>query len=618
MPLRRRDARDRLTFELVESADVDADLEDDGPVWGSASGSSPAPRGTAGPAWSGAARPVDLDGRGLDRGAPGTGPEDALDTDPLDSDEPDTDERAGDGTRPDSPRPSRPGRRTAVVGAVAAGVALVLGGMLAVDAWHGRADIARLRAAPGGVEPLPDTPREQWTAEVGLTGGLALLPGSMVTVVDGEAVALALDGGEERWRVDVGKDATCGSGIFWALPSGEPDDTLVCVAPVPEPPGGIVRDRSPELDPMTGRIVSGTWTITVVDDDGEVLGQREASTEGALLTPGPGGSVVRAERVGEVPAGEGAVLETDDATGMPREIPDGRPAVVQVEDALTGDVRWEAELPFVAGAGQCITWSEADGEETIRADLENLWTAVETRLLRVEGCGVTAWFTLDGTRLDEADNPVDGVVGLADGTYSRDPVGYDYGWGPSSGTEPTSAPAILGADGSVLWEPPGSVLSPSATDGRPVPTLVRDGLDLVAFDVEGTELWRTSEQSTSGAVLVAAGGTLVVSNGYGDGALVGLDLTTGGERWSLDREDLIARLEVGTGWSADVAYTDGSRAILAVSDWDAGTTSLLALDLADGSVAWTAETAGPDGGYWVAPLQGRLLRMSDTEITRLG
>jgi hypothetical protein len=618
VPLRRRDARDRLTFELVESADVDVDLEDDGPVWGSASGSTPAPRGTAGPAWSGAARPVDLDGRGPGRGAPGTGPEDVLDTDTLDTDTLDTDERAADGVRPGSTRPSRPGRRTAVVGAVAAGVALVLGGMLAVDAWHGRADIARLRAAPGGVEPLPYAPREQWTADVGLTGGLALLPGTLVTVVDGEAVAVALDGGEERWRVGVGKDATCGNGLFWALPSGEPDDTLVCVAPVPEPPGGIVRDPSPEIDPMTGRIVAATWTITVVDDDGAVVGQREASTEGALLTPGPGGTVVRAERVGDVPAGEGAVLETDDATGMPSEIPDGRPAVVQVEDALTGDVRWEAELPFVAGAGQCITWSEADGEEAIRADLENLWTAVETRLLRVEGCGVTAWFTLDGARLDEADNPVDGVVGLADGTYSRDPVGYDYGWGPSSGTEPNSAPAILGADGSVLWEPPGSVLSPSATDGRPVPTLVRDGLDLVAFDVEGTELWRTSEQSTSGAVLVAAGGTLVVSNGYGDGALAGLDLTTGGERWSLDREEVTAALDVGTGWSADVAYTDGSRAILAVSDWDAGTTSLVALDLSDGGVAWTAETGGPDGGSWVAPLHGRLLRMSDTEITRLG
>ncbi|WP_454730118.1 outer membrane protein assembly factor BamB family protein [Cellulosimicrobium protaetiae] len=613
MPLRRRDARDRLTFELVESADADVDLEDDGPVWGSASGSASAPRGTAGPTWSGAARPVDLDGRGRGRGVPGTAPDDALDTD-----EPGTDEPAADGARPDSPRASRPGRRTAVVGAVAAGVALVLGGMLAVDAWHGRADIARLRAAPGGVEPLPDAPREQWTADVGLTGGLALLPGSMVTVVDGEAVAVSLDSGEERWRVGVGKDATCGSGILWALPSGEPDDTLVCVAPVPEAPGGIVRDRSPEIDPMTGRIVAASWTITVVDDDGEVLGQREASTEGALLTPGPGGTVVRAERVGELPADQGAVLETDDATGMPREIPDGRPAVVQVEDALTGDVRWEAELPFVAGAGQCITWSEADGEQTIRADLENLWTAVETRLLRVEGCGVTAWFTLDGTRLDEVENPVDGVVALSDGTYSRDPIGYDYGWGSSSGTEPTSAPAILGADGAVRWEPPGSVLAPSATDGRPVPTLVRDGLDLVAFDVEGTELWRTSEQSTSGAVLVAAGGTLVVSNGYGDGALAGLDLTTGGERWSLDREELTAGLEVGTGWSADVAYTDGSRAILSVSDWDAGTTSLLALDLADGGVAWTAETAGPDGGSWVAPLQGRLLRMSDTGITRLG
>ncbi|MGN7701983.1 outer membrane protein assembly factor BamB family protein [Cellulosimicrobium sp. 22601] len=614
MPLRRRDARDRLTFELVESADADADLEDDAPAWGSATGPGQAPRGgAAGATWpgavrSGVARPVDLDAAAL-------GP-DARDQDAEDAPDGEEPRPAGDG--PDGPRAPRRGRRPAMVGAVAAGVALVLGGMLAVDAWHGRAGLDRLRAAPGGVEPLPDAPREQWTADVGLTGGLALLPDSMVTVEDGEAVAVSLDSGEERWRVDVGKDATCGSWLYWLSPSGEPDDTLVCVAPVPEPSGGIVRDGPREVDPMTGRVVATTWTITVVDDDGEVLGQRDASTDGALLTPGPDGSIVRAERVGEVPAGEGAVVEVDDLTGMPNEIPEGRPAVVQVEDALTGDLRWEAELPFVAGSGQCTVWSEADGDETVRADLENLWTAVETRLVRVEGCGVTSWFTHDGTRLDEPDNPVDGVVALVDGTYSRDPTGNDYGWGPSSGTEPTSAPAILGADGSVRWEPPGSVLSPPSTDGRPVPTFVRDGLDLVAFDAEGTELWRTSEQSTPDAVLVAAGGTLVVAHGYGDGALAGVDLTTGGERWSLDREELIAGLEIGAGWSAEVAYTDGSRAILAVSDWEAGTTSLIALDLADGGVAWTAQTTGHDGGSWVAPLQGRLLRMSETEITRLG
>ncbi len=612
MPLRRRDARDRLTFELVESADADADLEDDTPAWGSATGPAPAPRTvTAGSAWSGAARSGAVRPVALDAAAPGP---DARNQDAEDAPDGEEPPPAGDG--PDGPRAPRRGRRPAVVGAVAAGVALVLGGMLAVDAWHGRAGLDRLRAAPGGVEPLPDAPREQWTTDVGLTGGLALLPGSIVTVADGEAVAVSLDSGEERWRVDVGKDATCGSGPFWSLPSGEPDDTLVCVAPVPESSGGIVRDGSLELDPMTGRVVAATWTITVVDDDGEVLGQRDASTDGALLTPGPDGTVLRAERVGEMPTGDGAVVEQDTTTGELSGIPEGRPAVLQVEDALTGDVRWEAELPFVAGSGQCITWSEADGEETIRADLENLWTAVETRLVRVEGCGVTSWFTPDGTRLDEPDNPVDGVVALVDGTYYRDPTGYD--WIPTVRTEPTSAPAVLGADGSVRWEPPGSVLSPTATDGRPVPVFVRDGLDLVAFDAEGAELWRTSEQRTPDAVLVAAGGTLVVAHGYGDGALAGLDLTTGGERWSLDREELSAGLEVGAGWSADVAYTDGSRAILAVSDWEAGTTSLLAVDLADGEVAWTAETTGQDGGSWVAPLQGRLLRMSDTEITRLG
>ncbi|MBM7817541.1 hypothetical protein JOE63_000018 [Cellulosimicrobium cellulans] len=607
MPLRRRDARDRLTFELVESADADADLEDDSPAWGSAAGTTPVPRGsTAGASRSGAASLVDLDALGPGQGVPVPGPEDA----------PDPAEPA-DGAPSGGARASRSGRRTAVVGAVAAGVALVLGGMLAVDAWHGRADLDRLRAAPGGVEPLPDAPREQWTADVTLPGGFSLVPGALVTFEGESAVARSLDTGEERWRVEVGAYAACGSALVWSLPFGEPDDTLVCLAPSLDAAGAPLPEDELPVDPMTGRVEASAWTVTVVDADGEVLGRREVTSEGGAPSPGLGGTIVRAERVGEVPEGDGALVEQDPVTGEISEMPVGRPAVVRVEDALTGDLRWEADLPFVARSGQCVEWSETDGTQTTRAELENLWVAVETRLVRVDGCGVTSWFTPDGTRLDDVGVPTDGVVALGDGTYYRDPTSNDYSWGYPAGGDVTAAPAILAPDGSVRWEAPGPVVVPRSTDGRPSPRVVRDGLGIVAYDQAGAELWRTDEVGTPESVLVAASDTLVISNGYGNGVLIGLDAATGRERWSFGREEAEAALDVGSGWGTDTAYTDGTRAIVTVSDWDAGRTTLVALDLSDGHVAWTTEVSA-DGGSWAAPLQGRLLRMSETEIARLG
>jgi len=607
VPLRRRDARDRLTFELVESADGDADVEDDA-AWGSAPGLAPAAGGSAaGSTWSGTTRAVGLDMRGPGPDTEGREPEDAADGEepPAAEDDPD---RAG----------ARPGRRAAVVGAVAAGVTLVLGGMLAVDAWHGRADLDRLRAAPGGVEPLPDAPRELWTADVGVMTGLAFLPDTVVALEEQEAVAYSLDSGEERWRVEVGANAQCGNPIIWSLPSGRPDPTLVCVAPVLEDADGTPLDESQlTIDPTTGRVEASAWTVTVVDEDGEVLGSRGTTSEGGFPTPGLGGTIVRAQRVGEAPAGDGAVVEPDATTGEVSDLPEGRPAVVRVEDALTGEARWETELPFVARSGQCVEWGETDGEQTTRAELENLWVAAESRLVRVEGCGVSAWFTPDGTRLDDVGVPGDGVVALGDGTYYRDPTSNDFSWGYPPDLEDVAAPAILDPDGSVRWEAPGPVVVPRSTDGGPTPSLVSEGLELVAFDETGRELWRTDEVGTPDTVLVATSDTVVVSDGYGEGFLTALDAATGRERWTLDREGAEAATDLGPAWNADTAYTDGTRAIVVVSDWEAEETSLLAIDLADGRVAWATQGRA-NARAWVAPFQGRLLQIAEDALTRLG
>jgi outer membrane protein assembly factor BamB len=624
VPLRRRDARDRLTFELVESEDVDAD--DDalgGPGLVSPGGPRGVPSGaTGGITWTpGATAGVRAALGATDGPAGPDGPlgrasvdDDPAEDDPAESDPAESDPAESD---PAEGGPPRRGRPAVVVAGVAAGVALVLGGMLAVDAWQGRADVERLRAAPGGLEPLPDAPVERWTADVEVSGGLALLPGAVVTVEDGTAVARSLDDGAERWRVDVGAYASCGGLFFWSLPFGEPGSTIACVAPVV--PDDVASGEVDELtiERETGRVLASDWTVMVLDADGEVLGRRDTTSDGGTPAPGPGGTILRAERVGEVPAGDGAVVEQDVATGEPVDLPTGRPAVVRVEDALTGDARWEAEVPFVAGAGQCVEWSETGGTETIRARLESLWALTETHLVRVDGCGVTAWFTPDGERLDEVGDPLDGVVALADGTYYRDPRGNGNGWGFTSAGDPGGARhAILGADGAVRWEPPGPVLVPRATDGSDAPLLARDGLDLVAFDGTGRELWRGAEKSGGAeSVLVAAGDTVVVSTGYGDGALDGLDAATGRERWSLDREAVEAAAGGSVSWM-DTAYTDGRRAIL-LAYQDDGRTDLLAVDLADGHVAWSAE-GGSDDGSWPVPLQGRLLRIGQSEIARLG
>ncbi len=216
----------------------------------------------------------------------------------------------------------RRGRRTVVV--AAAGVALVLGGMLAVDAWQGRSVVERLRAAPGGLEPLPDAPVERWTADVEVSGGLALLPGAVVTVEDGTAVARSLDDGAERWRVDVGAHASCGGQLLWSLPFGEPASTLVCVAPSSDAVGlGGVTDL--QLDPETGRVLASDWAVTVLAADGEVLGRRDTTSGGGTPVPGTGGTLLRAQRVGGVPAGDGAVVEQDVATGEVADLPWGAP-----------------------------------------------------------------------------------------------------------------------------------------------------------------------------------------------------------------------------------------------------------------------------------------------------
>jgi len=589
VPIRRRDTRDRLTFELVESPGEDVDDE---ASWAPVTAVPSAPR---------AARPATEDGA-----AP-------------DGDQGDVHD-AGSTTLGDQDREAagrRRRRRTAVVATVSVGVVLVLGGMLAVDAWHARGDLDRLRNAPGGIEPIPDAPRELWTVETGILSGISVVRGGVVTVEDGEAVARDLGSGEVRWRADVGTHGTCGAPALWTLPSGEPEGTLVCLTPRYDDPGD---DSTTRIDPLTGeRLDAVGWDLVVLADDGEVLGRRDLTPDGGRPSVGPGGTVLRVERVGELPEGDGEPVEQDPATGKVVGLPAGRDVVVTSEDALTGEERWRYELEFAPGAsGSCIAWSGENGEET-RADLENLWALADGGFARVEGCGISAWFDASGTRLDVPENPNDGIVRLADGSLYRDPESGGMDWGNAIGTDAPFRPAVLDAQGAVRWTPPGSLYLPEATDGSaPDLLLGRDGFELVAWDTAGTERWRTEVVGLPVTVGAVAGGVVVVPGT--SGTLEGLDAATGRRVWTLEAADLALPGPGGVPRtsSPEQFFTDGERVVVTLSDWDAGTSSLVAVDLADGTVAWREEPT-PDGGTsWAVPLRGALLRMSETAVTRVG
>ncbi len=604
MPIRRRDARDRLTFELVESSDEDVD-DDAWPPVAAGPGRAPAP------APDGGRRPDPVTLRPGTLGPAALDPDDEESPQPLESplDPPDT----GEPVR-------RRGRRTAVVATVSVGVVLVLGGMLAVDAWHTRADLDRLRHATGGVEPIVDAPRELWSTGSGFRSGFSVLPGGFVTVEEGDAVVRDLRSGEVRWRTAVGEGAWCGAPGFWALPAGEPEDTLVCLAPqLVGAAGLLLPDTEITIDPLTGQRTDVTgWTVTALSEDGDVLGRRDVPADGDQVSVGPDATLLRVQRVGDPPEGDGTVVEQDPTTGEVVGLPTGRDVVVSAEDALTGEVRWRRELPFSAsGAGACLTWHE--GSEDPVASLEHVWAGTGQGLVQVEGCGVSAWFTPDGARLDVPTNPNDGIVRLPDGSFYRDPLSGGTGWGISADAGARFGPAVLDPDGTVRWKPPGPLHVPQATDGRSTDLLLgRDGIDLVAWDAAGTERWRTLEVGTPTSVAVVAGGVVVVPGP--SSTLEGLDAATGRHLWTLTSDDLAP---VGPGSAARSAsweqfFTDGERALVVLSDWSGGTTSLVAVDLAGGTVVWREEPTVDPGVSWLVALQGVLLRLDESSLSRVG
>lgn len=590
---RRRGARpDAYTFDLVPDGDAPDDAEDraDAPADGPLDGPVRVPvveatRG-AGPH---APLLIDLDPDDVDDGfgeppPSGGGPE------PL------TWRRILDRSR-DLLR----GRRlVAAVVVVAAALTAVV-----VDTVGDRGRLAALRAAPGGVLDLSAEPREVWRveAEGSVPSGLMAMAGGLVVAQDrGELLGLDVETGERRWRVALpAGTSSCGPGMQAWSGGIQPDtaDRIVCVTSSPD--DGDRRHA----------------TVTVVDADGGVEGTRELESSPAELYPGGDGALVSVEWVGEAsPVDPRVADEVVAGVADAGAIADGYDLRVRVEDALTGERRWQQTVRFDGGVDPslCVRWSD-DGT-TSGVDLRGgVQTMVTDRLLWLGGCGIDAWFTPDGARLDRPGDPgtFEGfaVEPLTGGGYvvrtDADDVGLD---------DLADADRILRDDGTEVREVRGRYLVPLSTDGGGDGVhLARRGDAIAATSDDGTELWRTDVRGTS--VLVRTAQVAVVVD---EGRRVyGVDLGTGDVLWV--RPDLVEGLDAMGAYGprfVDAAFTDGRLAAFVVPDYARGdVVHWVALDAASGRQLWQVELGGDGWGVQLA-VAGRLVRWSPAEIVGLG
>lgn len=520
-------------------------------------------------------------------------------------------------TDPDTAGPPGAARRRRRRGAlVAAAVAvLVVGAMVVVDAVSSRGSLEAVRRSVGGVEPLPSEPTELWTVPAQTAGSPATLPGLVVLVRDDEAVAHDLDTGRVRWTVSLPPASRCGGELMASSTAPVPDDVLVCTNDDPSPLQArtVVTPLGDEPLPAADGA-----EVTVLHADGTAETRTLDASRG-WSAPGPDGTVARFRRAGEAPPSNPRVL-VDQTTGVPSDLSAGRPAVVTLEDASTGQIRWERELAFVAGEGSCQQYTDAEG--VTYADLDGATFVLGAGLVVVQGCGVDAWFTADGTRVDDPKAPADLLSRLPDGAlYRTTPRGS-----AADGAASAEPPVVLEPGGEVRWEPPGTVLVPHATDGS-VDDLVltREVTDLVAQDATGGRRWASAGVNGPSHAYVVTGGTAVIFQDMGL-VVVGVDVETGRVRWTRDTEALALPDPDDAPAPAPMsmvtqAFTDGARALLVVTTWTEdgeGTARLVALDLRDGDVEWRS---GATSGSWYLAVQGRLLRVDrgdDATVTRLG
>lgn len=465
-----------------------------------------------------------------------------------------------------------------LVGGTASVVVLAVAAGVLVDA---RLREQALLATPAGVRSLEEKPTEQWSIDLEnpIAATLVEMPGVLAIAGDGQVQGVDPASGEVRWTVDLEENLNCGPtaqlGIGGPSSAG-PADPLVCVT-------------------SSGDGAERTQSVTVIEADGATR-TRELEPQAEAL-PAPGGALVHLEPTGGEQEQRPVVVDKLGAPHLPKAFV-GPDLTVRVEDAATGTERWSDTVAFGAPRpDSCITYDEnaapvLDVAGALGWDLSG-------DVLEVQGCGVSAAYLLDGTRLDDPedtdDPPADGVDTAS---FASLP---DGGWvGPDTSATDVAVPRdVVHLPHGAAVALDGQALVPWATDGRdPGVLLERVGVHTEARstsdDDAGARLW-SAPQLRSTTLLARVSGTAVVLDELGE--VRGVDLGTGADRWTLDPETLSFG---DMAWAAEStifgAYTDGDTLLLPVSADPVGGTSglrLLALDLRDGSVRWEIEQETP-------------------------
>ncbi|WP_285101751.1 PQQ-binding-like beta-propeller repeat protein [Promicromonospora sp. MEB111] len=451
-------------------------------------------------------------------------------------------------------------------------VLAVVAGVL-VDAQVRHRD---LLAAPGGVRSLAEKPTEQWSVDLEnpISATLVEMPGLLAIVGDEQVRGVDPATGEVRWTVHVGQYPDCGPtgrlGVGGPV-SAEPADPLVCVS----------SGEAPQ-------------EVTVIRPDGTTA-SRELD-EGAVVAPAADGTLITFELTGEEQEPRPVVVDKMGAAHLPKGFT-GPDLVVRREDAATGAERWSETVAFGAPLPEsCVTYDDNAPNLDVAGALG--WTLLDG-VLEVQGCGVSAAFLLDGTRLDDPEDPADAPAGGLDtASFAALP---DGGW-----VQPAAEPAADGAARDAVHLPGGGAVTldgralvPWATDGRdPGLLLARVGSRTSAVSTDGKDagevLWTVPDLAVV-AVLARVSGTAVVMDEEGE--VHGIDLGTGAERWTVDPDVLSTH---GMAWTVESmifgAYTDGDTVLFPASADPAGDSSglrLLAIDVRDGSVRWEVDQDTP-------------------------
>jgi outer membrane protein assembly factor BamB len=483
------------------------------------------------------------------------------------------------------------GTATVVVLAVAAGVL--------VDAQlRHRA----LVAAPGGVRSLETKPTEQWSIELEnpISATLVEMPGVLAIAANGEVRGVDPASGEELWTVEVGGSPTCGPTARLGIggpTSAQPADPLVCVATPAD----------------------GGQSVTVIEPDGAAT-TRELAPD-AMVTPAPEGGLVFFEPTGGEQERRPVVVDKVGAPHLPKGFV-GPDLTVRLEDAATGTERWSDTVAFGAPRPDgCVTY---DGSSDPVLDVAgSLGWDLHGDVLEVYGCGVSAAYLLDGTRLDDPDDLTDPPAGGLDtASFASLP---DGGWvGPDATVTDVAVPneVVHLPEGGGTITLDGQVLAPWATDGRdPGLLLERAGTRTEARSTDddhaGDRLW-TAPRLRATELLARVSGTAVVVDEAG--TIRAIDLGTGADRWSLDPKILSFG---DLAWAAESmifgAYTDGDTLLLAVTAEPGGDVSglrLLALDVRDGSVRW--EIAQETPYTQIVSVDGYLAQITQQGVVGLG